>query len=200
MGFRDASCPVHACLLRKSLYGLKKAPWACSEFAMKDLGTLIYFIGIGVTHHPIGFFRSQKKYAIEILDRVGISSYKPVRTPVVTTSKLSVESGAPYGNPTLYRCLVDALQYLIFTRPDIFYAVQQICLFIHALWFERMMRTRLVFLTPFSLPRFIVIFLVAILFLGPSNVNSHSQILVLKLMSIVVLLTLYQRLDGCITY
>ncbi|GKD77710.1 ribonuclease H-like domain-containing protein [Tanacetum coccineum] len=35
------------------------------------------------------------------------------------------------GDPTLYRSLAGALQYLTFTRPDISYAVQQICLYMH---------------------------------------------------------------------
>lgn len=34
-------------------------------------------------------------------------------------------------DPTLYHSLAGALQYLTFTRPDISYAVQQVCLFMH---------------------------------------------------------------------
>lgn len=34
-------------------------------------------------------------------------------------------------DPSLYRNLAGALQYLTFTRPDIAYAVQQVCLFMH---------------------------------------------------------------------
>lgn len=34
-------------------------------------------------------------------------------------------------DPTLYRSLAGVLQYLTFTRPDISYAVQQVCLFMH---------------------------------------------------------------------
>jgi hypothetical protein len=34
-------------------------------------------------------------------------------------------------DPTAYRSLAGALQYLTFTRPDITYAVQQICLHMH---------------------------------------------------------------------
>nr|GEX57566.1 hypothetical protein [Tanacetum cinerariifolium] len=34
-------------------------------------------------------------------------------------------------DPTLYRCLAGALQYLTFTRPGLAYSVQQICLYMH---------------------------------------------------------------------
>ncbi|GJY73913.1 ribonuclease H-like domain-containing protein [Tanacetum coccineum] len=52
------------------------------------------------------------------------------RTPVDTEKKLGPE-GSSVTNPTLYRSLAGALQYLTFTRPDLSYAVQQLCLFMH---------------------------------------------------------------------
>ncbi|GJX99333.1 ribonuclease H-like domain-containing protein [Tanacetum coccineum] len=55
---------------------------------------------------------------------------KPSRIPVDTESKLGV-GGDPVSDPTLYRSLVASLQYLTFTRPDISYAVQQVCLHMH---------------------------------------------------------------------
>lgn len=51
--------------------------------------------------------------------------------PVEATSKLSAASGPPVTDPTLFHSLAGALQYLTFTRPDISYAVQQLCLFMH---------------------------------------------------------------------
>ncbi|GKG14472.1 ribonuclease H-like domain-containing protein, partial [Tanacetum coccineum] len=39
--------------------------------------------------------------------------------------------GDPVSDPTLYSSLAGALQYLTFTHPDITYAVQHVCLFMH---------------------------------------------------------------------
>ncbi|KAK6780427.1 hypothetical protein RDI58_022611 [Solanum bulbocastanum] len=102
-----------------------------SEFAMKDLGPLNYFLGIAVTRHKGGLFLSQRKYAEEIIDRAGMSSCKPSQTPVDTKPKVGAITSAHFDDPTLYRSLAGALQYLTFTRPDISYAVQQVCLHMH---------------------------------------------------------------------
>ncbi|GKD25271.1 ribonuclease H-like domain-containing protein [Tanacetum coccineum] len=83
------------------------------EFAMTDLGSLNYFLGISVTRDSSRMFLSQKKYAVEILERAGM----------VNLSEL-----------TLYRSLAGSLQYHTFTRPDISYVVQQVCLHVHDPW------------------------------------------------------------------
>jgi len=57
---------------------------------------------------------------------------KPCSTPVDTQAKLSATDGNPVTDATDYRSLVGALQYLTFTRPDISYAMQQVCLHMHA--------------------------------------------------------------------
>ncbi|GKD07157.1 ribonuclease H-like domain-containing protein [Tanacetum coccineum] len=159
--FVDARFPNHACRLQRSLYGLKQALRAwfqrfagyatragfyhsrCDsslfiyrqgsqvaylllyvndiiltassttllqhlidslhrEFDMTDLGALNYFLGISVVRH----------------------------STVDTESKLGPDE-VLVQDLTLYRSLAGGLQYLTFTRPDLSYAVQQICLYMH---------------------------------------------------------------------
>ncbi|GKB24594.1 ribonuclease H-like domain-containing protein [Tanacetum coccineum] len=101
-----------------------------SEFAMTDLGSLNYFLGIFAQRSASGLFLSQSKFAEEILERAHMQNCNLCRTPVDTESKLGSD-GDPVSDPTLYRSLVGALQYLTFTRPDLSYAVQQVCLYMH---------------------------------------------------------------------
>jgi hypothetical protein len=60
-----------------------------------------------------------------------MTNYNPCSTPVDTQGKLSEAEGPPVADPTAYRSLAGALQYLTFTQPDITYAVQQVCLHMH---------------------------------------------------------------------
>jgi hypothetical protein len=76
-----------------------------SEFAMKDLGSLNYFLGISVTRHEGGLFLSQQKYAAEIIDRASMSAFKPTQTLVNTKSKVSTKTGNSYEDPKQYRSL-----------------------------------------------------------------------------------------------
>jgi hypothetical protein len=65
------------------------------EFAMKDLGPLHHFHSITAERRPQGLFLHQRKYAIDILERVGMSNYKPCSTPVDTHAKLYEDDGPP---------------------------------------------------------------------------------------------------------
>jgi hypothetical protein len=60
-----------------------------------------------------------------------MSDYKPYSTPVDTQVKLSEDNGLPIADATSYPSLTGALQYLTFSRPDIAYVVQQVCLHMH---------------------------------------------------------------------
>jgi len=112
-------------LLRRTISALQR------EFSMKDLGELHLFLGMHVQKVADGLLLSQRQYILDILDRAGMADCKPCATPVDTNPKVSADSGAPVADPTDIRSLAGALQYLTFTRPDISYAVQQICLYMH---------------------------------------------------------------------
>jgi len=101
------------------------------EFAMKDLGPLHHFLGIAVQRNRDTLFLSQRQYTLDILARHGMSDCKACSTPVDTCAKVSATAGSAVADPTAYRNLAGALQYLTFTRPDIAYAIQQVCLYMH---------------------------------------------------------------------
>ncbi|GJT15201.1 ribonuclease H-like domain-containing protein [Tanacetum coccineum] len=131
-GFVDSAHPDYVCHLQPSSTALLQRIITLlhSEFAMTDLGSLNYFLGVSAQRSKSGLFLSQSKFAEEILERAHMQHCNPCKTPVDTESKLGSD-GDPVSDPTLYRSLAGALQYLTFTRPDISYAVQQICLYMH---------------------------------------------------------------------
>lgn len=98
-----------------------------SEFSLKDLGDLHFFLGVSVQRIGLGFFLSQCQYTEDILTRSCMTNCNPCSTPVDTSSKLP-STDEPVANATDYRSIAGALQYLTFTRPNIAYAVQQACL------------------------------------------------------------------------
>lgn len=56
---------------------------------------------------------------------------KPISSPIAPGSKLSLFDGDLLPDATEYRRIVRGLQYLTFTRPDLTYAVNQVCQFMH---------------------------------------------------------------------
>ncbi|GKA23859.1 ribonuclease H-like domain-containing protein [Tanacetum coccineum] len=104
-----------------------------NAFLNGDLSETVYM------HQPPGFVDNRYPHHIisslnnefDMTDLGALNYFLGIsadRTP--TESKLGLE-GAPVQDPTLYRSLAGGLQYLTFTRPDLSYAVQQICLYMH---------------------------------------------------------------------
>jgi len=80
-----------------------------TEFALKDLGALHYFLGIEVVRRATGFFLHQQKYASELLEHAGMLNCKPASTPVDTKAKVSSVEGSPTSDAPFYRSIVSAL-------------------------------------------------------------------------------------------
>ena len=102
-----------------------------SEFDIKDLGNLHYFLGIQITQQPNGLYLSQSKYISDLLAKTDMLHSKSCPTPCLPYTRLLKDDGKPFNNPALYRSIVGALQYLTFTRPDIAFSVHQVCQFMH---------------------------------------------------------------------
>jgi hypothetical protein len=105
----------------------------CSEFAMTDLGDLSYFLGISLMRTSDGIQLSQCQHAIDLLKRAGMAKCHATTTPIDTRAKLLAIEGGPVSNALVYRSIVGALQYLTLTRPDLSYAMEQVCLYMHTL-------------------------------------------------------------------
>jgi hypothetical protein len=100
-----------------------------SEFAIKDMGNLCYFLGIKVKKVSDGLLLNQEKYVVDILRRAGIASHKPAPTPISSSMMLSAHHGTPLGPEACikYCSIVGALQYLSQTRPDLAFAFNKVC-------------------------------------------------------------------------
>nr|GEV87526.1 ribonuclease H-like domain-containing protein [Tanacetum cinerariifolium] len=96
-----------------------------NAFINGDLSETVYM------HQLPGFV--DKKYALDLLARAHMVNCNLSRTPVDSETKLGPD-GVPIQDPTLYRSLAErGVYYLTFTRPDLSYAFQQVCLYMQDL-------------------------------------------------------------------
>jgi hypothetical protein len=106
-----------------------------SEFSVKDLGVLHYFLGIEVSSPtPGSLLLRQRKYALELLARAGMLKCTPVTTPMTSSECLRSTNGDALSSEeaTQYRSIVVGLRYLIVTRPDLSFVVNKVCQYLHA--------------------------------------------------------------------
>lgn len=93
------------------------------QFEMNDLGTLRYFLGIGVAYTPKIYLISQSNYILNILEHTRLYDTREANSPLGLNVKYDSSDGVTLTDPTLYRTLVGSLMYLTITRPDIAYVV-----------------------------------------------------------------------------
>lgn len=100
-------------------------------FALKDLGSLHYFLGVEVCRDEGGLYLKQTKYIFDLLRKFNMENVTSCPTPMVTGRSLSEEAEL-MKNPTIYKRAIGALQYLTNTRPDISYAVNRLSQYMQA--------------------------------------------------------------------
>ncbi|KAK5785838.1 hypothetical protein PVK06_040459 [Gossypium arboreum] len=109
------------------------------NFKMKDLGELIYFLGIEVLRSQEGILLNQLKYAQELIQYAGLSETKVALTPLEQNQKLTTaefdeviqqhQEDTLIEDKTVYQRLIGRLIYLTHTRPDITFAVSHLTQF-----------------------------------------------------------------------
>ena len=62
-----------------------------SEFEMKNLRGLKYFMGIEVARSKQGIFLSQRKYILDLLAETGMLECKPADTPIAQNERMSIQ-------------------------------------------------------------------------------------------------------------
>ena len=102
-----------------------------TNFAIKDLGNLNFFLGVEVLPNSFGLVLSQKHYIIDLLRKTNMLKAKPISSPMAQSTSLSTLKGVPISDVTLYKRTVGALQYPSITRPDIFFTVKKLSQFMH---------------------------------------------------------------------
>ena len=78
-------------------------------------------MGIEITKSNHGIVISQRKNTLDLLQEIELLNSKSVETPMDPNAKLLPSQGELLSDPEKYRRLVEKLNYLPVTRPDIIF-------------------------------------------------------------------------------
>jgi len=82
-----------------------------------------FFFGIELARSSHDIFLFQRKYALELIQEIGLTAAKPVSCPLDSAVKLHKQGSDLFHDPTTYRRLIGHLVYLTTTRPIISFSV-----------------------------------------------------------------------------
>ena len=104
-----------------------------TQFKMKDLGQLKSFLNIQFVFHDDCIEMHQQNYIDKLLQKFGMESCNPKRTPCdLSVNKLKISDSTPLDDSNLYRKIVGSLIYVMScTRPDICYSVTMLSQFLN---------------------------------------------------------------------
>ena len=80
-----------------------------TNFAIKDLGNLNFFLGIEVLPNSPDLVLSQKRYIIDLLRKTNMLEAKPASSPMAQSTSLSAFEWDPLSDVTMYRSTFGAL-------------------------------------------------------------------------------------------
>lgn len=89
---------------------------------------LSYFLRLHVQYNGDGsLFIHQSKYAKDLLKKAGMENCRPTSTPSKPHTQLLADEDSLLSDPSHYRSIVEAFQYLTFTRLDLAHSVNRVC-------------------------------------------------------------------------
>lgn len=74
-----------------------------TEFELKDLGQLRYFLGIKVSRSQRGITICQRKYVLDLLAETDMLDCQPVETPIEMNHGLTLQTGQVPANKERYQ-------------------------------------------------------------------------------------------------
>lgn len=103
-----------------------------SGFALKDLVDFNYFPGLEVTESEKDLYFSKTKYIGQLLKKAQMINNKACQTPMSSIEKMVKDRGPVFQNSSLYKSLIDSLQYITLTRCEIAFTVNKLSQFFTA--------------------------------------------------------------------
>ena len=100
------------------------------EFEIKGMGPLQYFLEIEIAWSSRGILVSQRKYTLDLIQKIRMLGCKLGDIPMEPNHKLRLLRNSKVDRER-YQLLVGILIYLSHTRPDTAFAVSVLCQFIH---------------------------------------------------------------------
>jgi len=70
---------------------------------------------------------TQSKYIRDLLHKTKMEEAQPISSLMASSCKLSKYGSKVFSSPTLYRYVVESLQYATLTKLDISYAINKVC-------------------------------------------------------------------------
>eukprot|EP00253_Pinus_taeda_P023272 PITA_23272 len=135
-GFETFDRESHVCRLKRDLYGLKQAPCAWYTridnyftglgFIKSEVDANLYHIMVKVWQKDGELFVSQGKYANEIHRTFHMEKCKPMQTPLIGNWRKEDATSREVVEATVYRQFVGSLMYLVNTRLDLCYSMNQL--------------------------------------------------------------------------
>lgn len=78
------------------------------HFDIKDLGPLLYSLGIEVSYSEKDYLLSQSQYTTDIIEQSHLTDTRSVDSPLELNARYANTNGTSFPDPTLYRLVVVA--------------------------------------------------------------------------------------------